>query len=96
VIELCSVRLIDGVSCHNAFALCLDQNRRQKFSIGGLCVSAGGLWVCAGGLDILKLAKAILIYSVSLFNFGGLGALFRGAKPTKAPRGDGTAGPAMG
>jgi len=25
-----------------------------------------------------------------MFQFGGLGALFGGAKPTKAPRGDGT------
>jgi len=26
-----------------------------------------------------------------MFHLGGLGALFGGAKPTKAPRGDGTA-----
>jgi len=26
-----------------------------------------------------------------MFQFGGLGALFGGAKPTKAPRGDGSA-----
>jgi len=26
-----------------------------------------------------------------MFHFGGLGALFEGAKPPKAPRGDGTA-----
>jgi len=31
-----------------------------------------------------------LIYSVSYFNFEGLGGLFLGAKPTKAPRGDAT------
>ena len=44
-----------------------------------------------GGLDIIKLTKASLIYSVSRFNLGGLGALFGGEKPTKAPRGVGTA-----
>ena len=37
------------------------------------------------GLDIIKLTKTPLIYSVSRFNLGGLGALFEGAKPTKAP-----------
>jgi len=43
-----------------------------------------------GVLDIIKLNKIPLIYSVSRFNLGGLGALFGVAKPTKAPRGDGT------
>jgi len=57
--------------------------------MGGLCSSAGGV-VCAGGVDIIKLTKAPLIYSVSRFNLGGLGALFGGAKPTKAPHGDRT------
>jgi len=36
------------------------------------------------------LTKIQLIYSVSYFNLGRLGASFGGAKPTKAPRGDGT------
>jgi len=36
--------------------------------MGGLCSSAGGV-VCAGGIDIIKLTKAPLIYSVCL---GGL------------------------
>jgi len=61
-----------------------------KFSRVGLCSCAGGLCVCAGGLDIIKLAKTPLIYSVSRFNLGGIGAMFGGAKPTKAPRGYGT------
>jgi len=39
-----------------------------------------------GGLN----AKAVFNYNVSYFNLGGFGALFCGAKPTKAPRGDGT------
>jgi len=30
-------------------------------------------------------AKSLFIYSVSYFNLVGLGALFGGAKPTKAP-----------
>ena len=68
------------------------QDRRQKVFNRGLCSSAKRLFVCAGGLDIIKLTKTPLIYSVSRFSFGGLGALFGGAKPTKAPsRGDGTA-----
>jgi len=38
-----------------------------------------------------KLTKTPLVYSVSFFNFGGFGALFGWAKPSKAPpRGDGT------
>jgi len=44
-----------------------------------------------GGLDIIKLTKTSHIHSASRFNLGGLGALFGRAKPTKAPRGDGTA-----
>ena len=52
----------------------MKQNRR----IGGLCV-------CAEGLDIMKLTKIPLIYSVSRFNLGGLGAFFGGATSTKAP-----------
>jgi len=37
------------------------------------------------------LTKIPLVYGVSYFNFGGLGASFGGAKPSKAPRGDWTA-----
>jgi len=43
-----------------------------------------------GGLDIIKLTKTSLIYSVSRFNLGGLGAFFGGISPPKPPRGDGT------
>jgi len=44
-----------------------------------------------GGLNIIKLSKIPLIYSVSRFNLGGLGALFRGElSPPQPPRGDGT------
>jgi len=60
------------------------------FSVRGLCSSAGGFFVCAG-LDFIKLTKTPLIYSVSRFNLGGLGALFGGISPPKPPRGDGTA-----
>jgi len=38
-----------------------------------------------GGLDIVKSTKTPLIYSASRFSLGGLGALFGGAKSTKAP-----------
>jgi len=61
------------------------QNRRQKVFNRGLCISVGGIFAFAERLDILKLAKTPLIYSVSCFNLGRLGALFGGAKPTKAP-----------
>jgi len=50
----------------------------RKFSIGGLCV-------CAGGIEIIKLTKTPLIYSVSRFNLGALGALFGGLSPPKTP-----------
>jgi len=50
-----------------------------------------------GGLTFLKLTKIPLIYSVSRLNFGELGVrlgalelCMGGAKPTKAPRGDGS------
>jgi len=43
-----------------------------------------------GGLTLQKLTKSHLIYSVSCFNLGGLGAFFGGDKPPKAPCGDGT------
>ena len=59
------------------------QNRRQKvFNRGALKFC--GVCLC-GVLDITKLTKIPLVYSVSRFNLGGLGALFGGAKPTKAP-----------
>jgi len=66
-----------------------NQNRRQKVFNRGFAVLRVGLFFCLGGLDIIKLTKTPLIYSVSRFNLGSW-ALFRGAKPTKAPRGDGT------
>ena len=53
------------------------QNRRQN-------IFNRELFVCPGGLDIIKLTKTPLIYSVSRFNLGGVRALFGGAKPTKA------------
>jgi len=55
----------------------------RKFSIGGLGVSAGGLWICAVGLDILKIDKTELIYSVSCFNLGVLELFLRGLSPQK-------------
>jgi len=43
-----------------------------------------GDYVCAVGLTFSNLTKNPLVYGVSYFNFGGLGACW-GAKPTKAP-----------
>ena len=50
----------------------------KKFSIGGLCV-------CLGGLDITKLTKSPLIYSVSRFNLGGLELCLVELGPPKPP-----------
>jgi len=44
-----------------------------------------GLHVCAAELDILKIDKTPLIYSISYFNFGGWEPCL-GAKRTKAPQ----------
>jgi len=52
--------------------------------------SVGRLYVCSGGLETLKYDKTPPIYSPSLFNLRGLGALFVGANSPKAPRGHGT------
>jgi len=58
------------------------QNRRQKV------VSRGALRLCRGGLTF-KLAKLhwFIKFHISIL---GLGALFGGDMPTKAPRGHGT------
>jgi len=65
-----------------------SQNRRQIVFNRG---------VCAGGLTY-NLTKIPLSYSVSYFTLEGLGALFGGAKPTKAPpwRRDWVRGPSVG
>jgi len=61
------------------------QNRRQKvFNRGALQFCGGALRLC-GGLDVIKLSKIPLIYSVSRFNLGGLELFLGGDKPTTAP-----------
>ena len=50
----------------------------------------GGFAFVPGGLDIEKLIKPPMIYSVSYFDLRGLSSLFGRSKPTKAPRGDET------
>jgi len=87
--QLCTENGISIYMCSAVEVAWLAQNFRlsstrvwfrtvaKKFSIGGLCSSAGGL-------DIIKLSKISLIYSVSRFNLGGL-ELCLGVKPTKAP-----------
>jgi len=55
---------------------CVIQNHRQKvFNRGALQFCGGALRLC-GGVDIIKLSKIPLIYSVSRFNLVGLGVLF--------------------
>ena len=65
---------------------CSVQNRRQKgFNRGALRFFGGTLGLC-GGLDTLKLTKSQLIYIVIHVSiWGGLGALFGGAKSPKTP-----------
>jgi len=43
-----------------------------------------------GGLDIEKLIKPPMIYSVSYFDLEGLSTFLGGLSPPKLPRGDGT------
>ena len=62
-----------------------DSDPLPKGFSRGLYNSAGGICVCAEGLDIIKLSKIPLIYSVSRFNLGGLGALFGGLSPPQPP-----------
>jgi len=61
----------------------LGRTVARKFSIGEL-------YVCGGWLDILKLTNTPLIYNVSCFSLGGLGASFGGLSRPKIPSGDGT------
>jgi len=48
------------------------QNRRQKVFNGWTLRFCVGFCVCAGELDIIKLNKTLLIYSVSRFDMGVL------------------------
>jgi len=61
-----------GVGGGGAGSASAPRTVTRNFSIGGLCSSAGELFVCAEGLDIIKLTKTPLIYSVSRFNLGSL------------------------
>jgi len=54
----------DGKNKIKAYIHTAFRTVARKFSIGGLCSSVGGL-------DIIKLTKIPLIYSVSCFNLGG-------------------------
>jgi len=85
-----------GVDALSTFTIRrLARTVTRKFSIGGLCGSASELCVFFGSLDIIKLTKTPLIYSVSRFNLGGLGALLGGLSPPKPPLGDGTVSRSM-
>jgi len=57
----------------------------RKFSIEGFAVLRGGFALVRGGLDIIKLTKILLIYSVSRFNLGGLKLCLGGLSPPKPP-----------
>jgi len=60
------------------FVECRMQNRHQKV------FSRGALHLCRG-LGIVKIGKIPLIYSVSYFNLGLLGALFGGLVAHQSP-----------
>jgi len=62
----------------------------RKSSLGGPYIRVGGFAFVPGGLDMEKLMKPPMIYSVSYFDLRGLSSLFGRSKPTKAPRGDET------
>jgi len=58
--------------------LCFFQNRRQQvFNRRALRLF--------GGIDIIKLTKTLLIYSVSRFNLGGLEVCLGGISPPNPP-----------
>jgi len=57
----------------------LMQNRRQKV------FNSGALPLCRGASHSENLIKVPLIYSVSYFNFGGIGYLFGRVSPPKPP-----------
>jgi len=61
----------------------------RKFSTGTLqfCGEAFRLF---GGLEVIKLTKTLLIYSVSRFNLGVLELCAGGLSPRNHPRGNGT------
>ena len=63
----------------------LTRTVARKFSIGGLCVSAGCFGFVRRGLTLQKLTKSQLIYNVSCFSLGGLGAFLGGLSPQKPP-----------
>ena len=58
----------------------------RNFSVGGFAVLRGALHLCGGGVDILKIDQISTDVLCFMFQFGGFGALFGGAKPTKAPK----------
>ena len=73
------------------FCWCIsEQNRRQKVvNRGALCLCGGTLRLCRGGLTF-KFNKNSTDSQCFIFQFGGAWSFVWGAKPTKAPRGDGT------
>ena len=92
--NFCCCNLSTGVALNARFTtngMCAKnnttylQNRRQKVLNRGFFSSAAGLCVCAGVLDIIKLTKIPLIYSVSLSIWGVLEICLGGLSPPKPP-----------
>ena len=57
-------------------AICTTTGRTEQIRV--MISSLGGLYVCAGRFDIDNLLKYPLIYSVSYFNLGALGLVWKG------------------
>ena len=69
----CVRRLMNRVDCD----VWISRTVARKFSIGEF-------YVCSGGLGILEFDKNSTDLQCFIIQFGGLGALFAGAKPPKA------------
>ena len=70
----CEVFLSFGFH-HDCCSYTAVQNCRQEVFTRGFYVHVGGLCGCSWGLDIEKLIKPPMIYSVSFFDLGGLSSL---------------------
>jgi len=68
---------------------CTIRTVARKWSIGGLYVCVGGFTFVQWGLTF-KFDKSSINVQCFVSQYGDLGALFGGTKPTKAPHDDGT------
>jgi len=81
--QLCTENGISIYMCSAVEVTWLAQNFRHNSTCVWFRTIAKKFSI--GGLDIIKLSKIPLIYSVSHFNLGGLGALFGGGMNPPQP-----------